>query len=307
MKSIACIGAAHIDRLAQPKSEIVPGASNPVIMHRSIGGVACNVACALARFGRDVHLVSAVGQDEDGDLVLETANEMGVNVDAVLRVPDGITASYTALLDSDGELFVGMADMELYDVLGQRHLASVMRSMAPCAGWFIDTNLSPAALAFLTEWAGGTRIFACGVSPAKVTRLAPHLKALDCLFINRSEAEALAGRRLKSAACTLSAAAEFRSRGVNNVLITMGSEGVAISAEGVSMHVPAPVAATTDVTGAGDSFAAGLVDGLLDDMALPEAVRRGLDTAKLVVETAGAVVDSPLGRGAVAGLPGEET
>jgi len=293
MSSIACIGAAHIDHLAQAQEDVVAGASNPVIVHRSIGGVACNVACALARFGHDVYLISTVGRDKDGDMVIETAAKLGVKTDTVLRVPDAPTATYTALHDTDGELFVGLADMDIYDLLGPNHLGNTMRHITPCDGWFIDANLSPASLAFLAEWAGNTRIFACGVSPAKVTRLIPHLQSIDCLFVNRAEAERIVERQFKGKACAMSAAADIRARGVSNVLITLGAQGVAIAAEGINMHAPAPVAATADVTGAGDSFAAGLIDGLLNDMALPEAVRRGLDTAKLVVETAGAVVDAP--------------
>ena len=66
-RTVACIGAAHIDRKATAAGPIVPGSSNPVTMRVGAGGVARNVAENLARLGLSVTMVSRVGHDREGD------------------------------------------------------------------------------------------------------------------------------------------------------------------------------------------------------------------------------------------------
>src|SRR3954454_15657445 len=97
--SVACIGAAHIDRKATASGPIVPGSSNPVTMRVSAGGVARNVAENLARLGLSVTMVSRVGSDREGDAVLDGLEESGIGLEFCTRSTTSPTATYTALLD----------------------------------------------------------------------------------------------------------------------------------------------------------------------------------------------------------------
>ena len=74
-RTVACIGAAHIDRKATAAGPIVPGSSNPVTMRVGAGGVARNVAENLARLGLPVTMVRRVGHDREGDAVLDSLGE----------------------------------------------------------------------------------------------------------------------------------------------------------------------------------------------------------------------------------------
>jgi hypothetical protein len=95
-RTVACIGAAHIDRKATAAGPVVPGSSNPVTMRVGAGGVARNVAENLARLGLSVTMVSRVGGDREGDAVLDGLAEAGVGFELCTRSATAPTATYTS-------------------------------------------------------------------------------------------------------------------------------------------------------------------------------------------------------------------
>src|SRR3954452_6925623 len=100
---IACIGGAHIDRHGLLGGPLILGTSNPGTVTSDFGGVARNVAENLARLGRGVRMVSRVGDDEAGRGVVRHLASLGIDTSNV-TVSQRATASYTAILQQDGEL-----------------------------------------------------------------------------------------------------------------------------------------------------------------------------------------------------------
>ncbi|MFX8016156.1 PfkB family carbohydrate kinase, partial [Acinetobacter baumannii] len=78
-----------------------------------------NVAENLARLGLPVALVGAVGDDAGGRLLLEQAAQLGLDTDAVIRQRRQSSDSYTAVLDPDGRLALGLAAMPLVESLNR--------------------------------------------------------------------------------------------------------------------------------------------------------------------------------------------
>src|SRR4051794_28562466 len=128
--SIACIGAAHVDRRAHALGPVVPGSSNPVRIGTASGGVARNVAENLARLGCAVSLVSRVGSDPEGAALRAGLADLGIDIAGLARSDTASTASYTALLDPSGELVVGLADMAIYDELTPAALEPLLPALA---------------------------------------------------------------------------------------------------------------------------------------------------------------------------------
>lgn len=285
---VVCIGAAHLDRIARCQAEFAPGSSNPVTVAVSAGGVARNVAANLARLGRKAALASAVGTDADGEALMAALARDRIDTTAVLRRA-GPSASYTAILDRGGELIAGLSDSAIDDVLGPDLVVGLGERFADWPAWLVDANLPPASLKAL---APPTRLFACAVSPAKAGRLQPYLGRIEALIANRAEAAALTGRAVVSADDALAAGHALRKSGLGLAFITLGAEGVAVSAEADTAIWPALPSAVRDVNGAGDAFAAGVIDGLVGGAALATAVARGLAMASLAAECDGPVVQA---------------
>jgi pseudouridine kinase len=279
---IVCVGAAHNDRIARCQAEFVRRASNPVTVTSSHGGVARNVAFNLARLGQRVKLVSVLGADKEGEAIAEELAAAGIDLVDVEHIAARTTASYTAVLDTEGELLCGLADADIYDLLDAARLKALAPRLTTWPLWAIDANLPEAGIgALATAAPDAVRLAALAVSPAKATRLAPHLSRFDMLFANRAEAAALLGERVETAAEALAAGDTLRALGPRLVFITLGEEGVAVATQEACEIYPAPACAVVNVNGAGDAFAAAVMAAHLAGASLAPAVDHGLAAASL--------------------------
>lgn len=302
--TIVCFGAAHVDRTARCHAAFSWGSSNPVSVAAGYGGVALNVARNLARLGRHVILISAIGRDADGEQLMAALSAEGIDTSSVLRPDAHNTANYTAVLDRDGELLFGIADMDIYDAMTPEHLTEAMAGVDEPAAWFVDANLPQASLAWLADAVPrSTPLFAAAVSPAKAPRLRPLLGRVRALFANRREAAALLARDVETTEQACQAARALHAQGVETAFVTLGADGVAVhGADGDGVFTPPPTR-IHDVNGAGDAFAAVIIEALLAEKALRAAVGHGLAAASLTAETDGAV-DGTLSRKRIAARAG---
>ena len=85
------VGAANADVHGRSRAAVNLRDSNPGTMRVSAGGVTRNILENAARLGLDARLVSAVGGDAFGQMILSRSAAAGVNVENVLAV------SYTHL------------------------------------------------------------------------------------------------------------------------------------------------------------------------------------------------------------------
>ena len=300
--AIACFGAAHIDRHARAVGPVVLGSSNPVALSRSPGGVARNVAESLARLGCRVALVSRVGADSDGDGLVAAMTALGVDMGATLRSPARATGGYTALLDPDGGLTVGMADMAIYEELTPEVLAQGLHRIGDRALWFADCNLPQKSLAYLRlNKPPGTWLAVDTVSVAKSERLRGVLDGVDLLFCNRDEAASLAGQAQDPDRLAMA----LRDRGAAAVIVSLGPDGAVLAETSRCTALPAFDAEVRDVTGAGDGLVAGVLFGLAQQRPLADCLRIGLAAAAQSLEGERAVADGMTAEAllARAGLP----
>jgi len=277
------IGGAHIDRRGQVSGIYVPGASNPGTIREDVGGVVFNALRTARRRGVACALISLRGGDTGGERVAREIAEAGIEDRSAVFL-DRVTASYTALIDRDGELIAGFADMGLYDLFPRQLRRSACReAIAGADAILCDANLPAAALEMVAETAANKPLHAIGISPAKVVRLAGMLDRVDCLFMNRKEANALLGQEADAAADPV---VPLRAQGLRGAVITDGAGAVTIfDAEGNATIAPPAPRHIADVTGAGDALAGATVAALTRGLALADAAREGLAAAMLALES----------------------
>ena len=287
---IACVGAANVDVKAQCLGDVVLGSSNPVSLSKELGGVARNVAEALARLRCEVAMVSRVGADAAGDQMVTNLNDLAISTAMVSRSLTAPTATYTALLAPDGEMIVAFADMAIYDEVTADSVEALAVDLAAYDLWFLDANLPAAALECLLDAKPVDVMLAVDpVSVSKSGNIGRQLDRVDLLFCNRDEAAALAGMRIRAPLDVTEAAHRLRASGVGAVVITLGEEGAFVCSDRVYDFFPALPAAKVDVTGAGDALVAGVLYGQGIGLPLDQAVGYGLASAALALETTATV------------------
>jgi pseudouridine kinase len=286
---ILAVGGAHIDRRGQVSGPYVPAASNPGTMREDVGGGVFNALRSMVRRGVSASLLSLRGGDAAAEAVSSAIASAGIaDLSAVFL--DRATPSYTALIDSDGELIVGFADMALYDLAFPKQIrrAKVREAIAAADAILCDANLPTAALERLVALAGDRPVFAIAISPAKVVRLVPVLGGLAVLFMNWREATALAGAGGDASAHDL--VDGLRRAGLRRGVVTAGGAPVlGFDRDGLFSIAPPAPRRIADVTGAGDALTGATVAALLNGLPLRAALREGVAAAALAIESTEAV------------------
>jgi pseudouridine kinase len=286
LSSIICLGAAAVDRKYRAVRMLEPDTSNPVTSTLAFGGVARNVAENLARLGVPAALASLVGEDENGRAILADAERLGIDTTLTQRDAGARTAEYVAVLQPDGRLAFGLADMAIFDAFGSAFLDRVRPALVAADWVFADCNLPAEVIERLVRHrrAAPFRLAVDAVSRAKAARLPRDLAGIDLLFLNEAEAEVLTDEPSPA-----EAARRLRRTGADAVVLTRGSAGALICTRDGEIAVPARAATVVDVTGAGDAFIAGTLAALRRASTLAEAVAFGTALAAMTVESAGSV------------------
>jgi sugar/nucleoside kinase (ribokinase family) len=286
---ILAVGGAHIDRRGQVSGAYVPAASNPGTMREDVGGGVFNALRSIVRRGVSASLMSVRGGDASAETVARAIAAAGI-LDLSAVFLDRTTPSYTALIDRDGELITGFADMALYDLAFPKQMrrSKVREVVAEADAVLCDANLPSSALERLAGLAVGKPLYAIAISPAKVVRLIPVLKDLALVFMNRREAMVLAGVNANAGAREI--VDGLRCSGLGSGVVTAGDGPVLgfDKAGAFSILPPAP-RKVADVTGAGDALAGATIAALLRGLALRQALREGVAAATLAIESADAV------------------
>jgi pseudouridine kinase len=285
-KSIACIGGVVFDRKVRADGEFRPGTSNPVTVTSSPGGVASNIARCLGRLGCSVSMFSILGNDPAAKTVLQELKRAHVRVRDLSRSRAHPTANYSALLQPNGELFIGLADMAIFDELDPAWADRMAPRLRQHQVWVVDANLPAATInRLLLKHKRNTTVVADPISIAKSIRFRHALDAIDVFFPNRKEAAQLTGHPVETRDEVMQAAAKLRDLGVGTVVLTLGDEGVYVDGPAGGRFFPAiPAKKVIDVTGAGDALVAGYIYGMLYSGTHEPAVF-GLAAASLAVET----------------------
>jgi pseudouridine kinase len=286
-RDVICLGGATLDRKLHTLQPLQAGTSNPVSGQRAFGGVARNVCENLARLGVRAALATLVGDDENGRELIRNLAAAGADVSLVVTTAGHCTAEYIAVLDANGGLAFGLADMAIFDAFQPADIDRLSVEFAATRRVFADCNLQASVLSELIQQARDStfRLVVDPVSVAKAARLPHDLKGIDLLVLNRDEAAAMLGDRVEHER----AAQALRKRGAASVILTDGANGLLAVDHTGAFQIQAQSVVVKDVTGAGDALIAAVIAGLIAGDTLAEAARTGTHVAALTVASAATV------------------
>jgi ribokinase len=243
-----CIGDLDVDVLIEvDRLPIRDGKVNGVVKQKAPGGMAGNVAAALARLGSRVRVLGRVGDDADGAFAVKSLEQVGVDTSFVSSLAGVATFSCISLLTPDGEkslvkLMTAAYRPEASDVTqaalkGVRHLhLTSVGDPALCRRVVEAARTSGATASLDIERAD---------CPEDATVLLDAVKGFDLIFCN-AESRAFVDAALQRPLAGLVAA----------LVTTLGADGAQVETAEGRISSPGFTPKTVDTTGAGDRFAA---------------------------------------------------
>lgn len=283
-----------MDFIGRLDGELHSGTSNPANIRTSHGGVARNVAENLARLGQQVILITAVGDDYNGNQLLTRLDEAGVDISKALCTTDYSTGIYIGVVNPDGVLQFALDDINATSAITPEYIRSQSDLFKDASLVFIDANLPKDTLKAIFTLAKRSHLPVCAdpTSTALADHLLPHLQRLHFITPNSAEAGILCERVFANHLSqeALEAAKCLVCQGVEIVLITLAEFGVVYATSETSGHVPAISTQIVDPTGAGDALSASVIYSLLNGIPLDDAVRLGVTAASLTLRHRGTVI-----------------
>ncbi|PRD12858.1 ribokinase [Pantoea coffeiphila] len=287
---LGSINADHILNLAQfPRpGETVIGKQYQV----AFGGKGANQAVAAGRSGADISFIACVGHDDIGERIRRQLADDRIDVAPVIAVEGESTGVALIFVNGEGENTIGIyagANAALTPERVAQHQqviagadALLMQLESP-----LDSVLAAARIAHQNQ----TRVI---LNPAPATALSDELLSLvDMITPNETEAQILTGVSVKTDEDAAKAATVLHAKGIESVLITLGSRGVWLSEQGNGQRIPGFHVEAVDTIAAGDTFNGALITALLEKKPMAESVRFAHAAAAIAVTRHGAQPSVP--------------
>ena len=255
------------------------------------GGSCPNTMNTLAALDVRTAVAGCLGADELGAIYLRRLIADGV-ASGLSRV-GAATGTSIVLITPDGERTMStcLGACRSFSPAAVDHERIARARMLYFTGYMWDTSEQKAAVidAIRTARANDTTVVFDVADPMAVNRYRDDFRRLisdeaDVLLANLEEARMLADDEGLSAA----EAARRLSLTCAVVAIKDGARGSCIGVDGRRDSVSAPVVDTIDTTGAGDTYAAGFICGLLRGESPREAAELATDVASRIVRQRGA-------------------
>jgi len=256
------------------------------ITYRYAGDNARNVCEGFAALGGFAGYSGAIGRDTAGAYFENNLVECGVA--SFLQVKRGVTGKIIALVTKEGERTF-CADLGVSTECHEYEAVAVKESrMLFVASITLIGGKPTAHLAYkyLQEFAREKKRIAIALESPPMVRdhktflLACVKKYADVLFLNEDEADALLGKGAEKKLLTLKPSIP--------IYLKKGPHGSLVIQHGKAVHVPAMKTKVIDTTGAGDAYAAGVLDGMRRGFSPLSCAKRGCYLATKVVQKVGA-------------------
>jgi len=247
---------------------------------------------AAARAGGSVSFIARVGDDMFGDKAIEGFIADDINVDHVIKDKNAPSGVAEIFVDDKGENSIAVASganlnlspqdiMEATSVISSSDIL-VMQLEIP-----LETVNVAAKIANETD----VKVI---LNPAPAQPLDDSLfQNLTILTPNESEAELLTGISVTDEKSAEQAARVLIAKGVDTVIVTLGSKGALLVTDDVSEMVPGYKVEAVDATAAGDVFNGALAVALAEKKSLNDALRFANAAAAISVTKLGAQPSAP--------------
>ena len=277
-QSIVVIGGVNMDISAALTAPFVPADSVPGQVTLGCGGVARNIAHNLRLMGHEVKFVSVFGGETFGEMCWHECQAIGLDLSLSERREGMRNGLYLCVNDQTGDMIAAVADTDIVDYITPAFLETRMTDINRSALVIADTNISIDALQYLIDHCTAP-LMVDTVSTAKAPRVIKALQhsqsqRLHALKLNLAEAQSVTHSN------SVQEAAEWLTAlGINQVFITMGSDGVYCSDGIRNQQLKAIPTRVINTTGAGDAFIAGVAHAKMCGTAFPECAQTGLKAA----------------------------
>jgi len=291
--SIVVVGSSNTDMVVL--TDHLPAGGETVLggeFFMNPGGKGANQAVAASRLGGAVTFIAKIGNDIFGKQAVELLKKEGINTSYILEDPDHPSGIALITVDRQGENCIVVASGSNAN-LRQGDIQKVKEIIQQAGIVLLQLEIPQPSVEYVVQIAAaaGAKVI---LNPAPARTLPDALLGrLSIITPNETETEILTGIKIKDEESAERAAIKLREKGVDTVIITMGSRGAFVFNDDVCEMIPAPAVQAIDTTAAGDVFNGALSVALSENKSIYEAVYYACSAASISVTRRGAQASAP--------------
>lgn len=292
MNKIIVVGSSNTDMIV--RSERLPRPGESVIGSEFMmagGGKGANQAVTVARLGHKVIFAAALGKDIFGDAAESQYRRFGIDTSYIVRkdTPSGVAL---IMVDSNAQNSISVA-LGANNCLTVEDIMPALENIKSGDILLLQLEIPMETIdrCVAIAHSKGARVV---LNPAPAATVSEQtLSKLYLITPNQTEAETLTGVIVKDQATARLAAEILVSRGVERVVITMGSAGALLYQDGKAEMISALKVAAVDTTAAGDVYNGALCVALAEGKQLMEALQFATKASAISVTRIGAQPSIP--------------
>lgn len=290
---IVVLGSCNTDMVVKSSRLPVPGETilgGTFMMNP--GGKGANQAVAAARLGGNVTFVTKTGNDLFGRQSIELYNDENINTEFISSDPDLPSGVALITVDGEGENCIVVAS-GANGSLSPADVKDSEKEIASADILLMQLEVPIETVEYAAKMAkkNGVKVI---LNPAPAQSLSNDLLSnIHMIIPNETEAEIISGIKVTDVESAKKAADMICSKGVDIVVITMGSAGALIK-EGNQYHqIPALRVKAVDTTAAGDTFCGAISVALSEGKSLVDAIKFANQCSAITVTRMGAQASIP--------------
>lgn len=292
-KKIIVLGSCNTDMVIKSDRIPVPGETilGGAFMMNS-GGKGANQAVAAARLGGDVTFIAKTGNDLFGKQSIQQYKEEGINTNYIASDPNLPSGVALITVDKAGEncIVVAMGANSTLIPDDFKKAENEIKS-AEVLLMQLETPISTIEYAAAFANQNGVKVI---LNPAPAQSLSDTLLSnLYMLILNETEAELISGIKVDNFEDARKAAKAISDKGVEKVIITMGSHGSICKDDENYLEIPAHKVNATDTTAAGDTYCGAIAVAIAEGKTIEEGIKFATKCSAVTVTKMGAQASIP--------------
>ena len=252
---------------------------------------AANQAVAAARMGGNVTLVTKVGNDIFGVQTIAGLKNENIDTDYVFIDDEVPSGTAIIMVNEEGENCIVVAPGANANLLPADIKKVKNITEADILLMQLEIPMETIAAVAKNAKANNQRII---INPAPAQKLDDELlNGLYLITPNETEASLLTGIIVEDEITASLAADVFLSKGVQNVIITLGKQGAYFQNDVLKLKINAQTVKALDTTAAGDTFSGAIAVAITEKMDWEKAIKFAVAAASLSVTRLGAQSSIP--------------
>lgn len=286
-KKIMVIGSSNTDmtvvadRLPVPGETVLGGkfAMGP-------GGKGANQAVAAQRLGGNVSFICKVGKDIFGENAIRHYKDEGMDTTGIMlsEQPSGVAL---ISVDTNAENCIVVASGANGDIT-EADIEAHRKEIEDASILLLQLEIPVEAVVRAAKIGYEAGVYVI-LNPAPACDLPEEIyRYLSLIIPNQTEIALMTGIEARDEESAAKAVEALRSKGVKDVIVTMGSKGSMVYNQEQATLIPSKKVKAVDTTAAGDTYCGGLCVALAEGKDIIEAARFATAASGLTVQKRGA-------------------